>query len=125
MVKAVKTDLNGVLGFGPSRVRLLVKPMTSSDVIEIKHQKRASSRMRVTKSRALSGCAGIAISKCSQGGNVDGFAPHIHASKMCHRFAAAHDANRLAGSGLGDEFAQVSFRLCEIDLLDDRLLTKI
>src|SRR5215472_13117758 len=54
-----------------------------------------------------------------QGGRVDTFAPNIDRGQLCHRLAAARNANRLAGGGLRDQFAQMRFGFGEVDLLHD------
>jgi hypothetical protein len=52
-----------------------------------------------------------------QGGWVDALALDIERGERRYRLAAPHDANRLAGRGSRDQFAQMRPRLGEIDLL--------
>ena len=57
-----------------------------------------------------------------QGRQIDARAPDIDNGELRHRLAAAHDANRLAGSGLRDQFAQMCVSFGEIDLPHNSIL---
>jgi hypothetical protein len=97
-------------------LRLVGQDRNEQRGIEIEHQYRSSSRIRRMKSGPF-----LLYRHCighrPQCRHIDALARDVGRYNLRDRFAAPRNAHRISGSGLLDQFAQMRFRVGEIDLL--------